>query len=142
MQESRIAHVSSIRLLKRAKVPLQDWRLDPRFCVSHIRHLWITISPRGMNDEISIDNSMICSDFWHKYHEWHLCQISHTIRAITCLYYNLRNSVINAMCLFSSSYFCRVRFVGKQISFEVLVFGPAGPDIVPGRCTFLSIMVS
>ena len=28
-----------------------------------------------------------------------------------------------------------------QIRFEVLVFGPAGPDIEPGRSTFLSILV-
>ena len=34
------------------------------------------------------------------------------------------------------------RFVGEQIGFEVLVFGPAGPDIDPGRCTLLSILVS
>ena len=33
------------------------------------------------------------------------------------------------------------RFVGEQIDFEVLVFGPAGPDIELGRCTFLSILV-
>ena len=33
------------------------------------------------------------------------------------------------------------RFVGEQIGFEVLVFGPTGPDIEPGRCTFLSILV-
>ena len=33
------------------------------------------------------------------------------------------------------------RFLGEQICFEVLVFGPAGPDIGPGRCTFLSILV-
>ena len=33
------------------------------------------------------------------------------------------------------------RFVGEQIGFEVRVFGPAGPDIEPGRCTFLSILV-
>ena len=32
-------------------------------------------------------------------------------------------------------------FVGEQIGFEVLVFGPTGPDIEPGRCTFLSILV-
>ena len=32
-------------------------------------------------------------------------------------------------------------FVGDQIGFEVLVFGPAGPDIEPGRCTFLNILV-
>ena len=32
------------------------------------------------------------------------------------------------------------RFVGEQIGSEVLVFGPAGPDIEPGRCTFLSIL--
>ena len=31
------------------------------------------------------------------------------------------------------------RLVGEQIGFEVLVFGPAGPDIEPDRCTFLSI---
>ena len=34
------------------------------------------------------------------------------------------------------------RFVGAQIGFEVLVYGPAGPDIEPDRCTFLSILVS
>ena len=28
------------------------------------------------------------------------------------------------------------RFIGEQIGFEVLVFGPAGTDIEPGRCTF------
>ena len=33
------------------------------------------------------------------------------------------------------------RLVGKDIGFEVLVFGPGGPDIEPGRCTFLSILV-
>ena len=33
------------------------------------------------------------------------------------------------------------RFVGEQIGFEVPVFGSAGPDIEPGRCTFLSILV-
>ena len=33
------------------------------------------------------------------------------------------------------------RFVGEQIGFEVLVFGPAGPDFGPGRCTFLGILV-
>ena len=33
------------------------------------------------------------------------------------------------------------RFVGEQIGFEVLVFGPAGPDIEPGRSTFLSFLV-
>ena len=32
-------------------------------------------------------------------------------------------------------------FVGEQIGFEVLVFGPAGAYIEPGRCTFLSILV-
>ena len=30
------------------------------------------------------------------------------------------------------------RFVGEQIGFEVLVFGPAGPDIESGRCTLFS----
>jgi len=64
-----------------------------------------------------------------KYHKWYLCQISRTIHAINCLYYNLRNLV---------ELFC---FVGKQIGFEVIVFGPAGPVIEPGRCTFLSILV-
>ena len=29
----------------------------------------------------------------------------------------------------------------RTIGFEVHVFGPAGPDIEPGRCTFLSILV-
>ena len=33
------------------------------------------------------------------------------------------------------------RFLGEQIGFEVFVFGPAGPDIEPGRSTFLSILV-
>ena len=33
------------------------------------------------------------------------------------------------------------RRVVEQIGFEVLVFDPAGPDIEPGRCTFLSILV-
>ena len=33
------------------------------------------------------------------------------------------------------------RFLGEQIGFEVLVFGPSGPDIESGRCTFLSILV-
>ena len=28
------------------------------------------------------------------------------------------------------------RFVAHQISFKVLVFGPAGPDIEPSRCPF------
>ena len=32
------------------------------------------------------------------------------------------------------------RFVGEQIGFEVLVFGPAGPDIAPGWCAFLIIL--
>ena len=33
------------------------------------------------------------------------------------------------------------RFVGEQIGFEVLVFGPGSPEIEPDRCTFLSILV-
>ena len=33
------------------------------------------------------------------------------------------------------------RFVGEQIGFEVLAFGPAGPDVEPGRYIFLSILV-
>ena len=59
---------------------------------------------------ISIGNSMICTDIWHKYHEWYfeiviqvyrrvkfetilkdhewiLCQISRTNHAISCPYY-------------------------------------------------------
>ena len=72
-----------------------------------------------------------------KYHKWHLCQISRTIHAINCLYYNLRNSVIQRHVLFFVELF---RFVGAQIGFEVLVFGPAGPDIEPGPRTFLSIL--
>ena len=35
-----------------------------------------------------------------------------------------------------------LRFVGEQIGFKILVFGPAGPEIEPGRCTFLNILVS
>ena len=73
-----------------------------------------------------------------KYHEWSLCQISRTIHAITCLYYYLGNSVIQRQVFIFVELF---RFVGKQIGFEVLVFGPAGPDIEPGRCTFRSILV-
>ena len=76
-----------------------------------------------------------------KYHKWYLCQISRTIHAIYCLYYNLRNSVIQRHVFIFVELF---RFVGEQIGFEVLVFGPDiepvfGPDIEPGRCTFLSI---
>ena len=33
------------------------------------------------------------------------------------------------------------RFVGEQIGFEILGFGPVGPDIEPGRLTFLSVLV-
>ena len=33
------------------------------------------------------------------------------------------------------------RFVGEQIGFEVLVFGPAGPDIEPGRRTFSNFLL-
>ena len=73
-----------------------------------------------------------------KYHSWYLCQISRTIHAINCLYYNLRNSVIQRHVFIFVELF---RFVGEKIGFEVLVFGPAGPDIEPGRCTFLSILV-
>ena len=29
-------------------------------------------------------------------------------------------------------------FVGEQVGFKVLVFGPAGPDIETGQYTFLS----
>ena len=32
-------------------------------------------------------------------------------------------------------------FQSSEIGFKVLVFGPAGPDIAPGRCTFLSVLV-
>ena len=67
-----------------------------------------------------------------------LCQISCTIHAINCLYYNLNNSVIQRHVFTFVKLF---RFVGEQIGFEVLVFGLVGPDIEPGRCTFLSILV-
>ena len=73
-----------------------------------------------------------------KYHKWHLCQMSRTIHAINCLYYNLRNSVIQRHVFIFVELF---RFVGEQIGFEVLVFGPAGPDVEPGLRTFLSILV-
>ena len=73
-----------------------------------------------------------------KYYKWYLCQISRTIHAINCLYHNLRNSVIERHVFIFVELF---RFVGEQIGFEVLVFGPAGPDIEPGRFTFLSILV-
>ena len=33
------------------------------------------------------------------------------------------------------------RLIGEQIGFKVLVLGPAGSDIEPGRCTFLSVLV-
>ena len=59
---------------------------------------------------------------------WYLCQISRRIHAITCLYYNLRNSVIQRHVFIFVELF---RFVVEQIGFEVLVFGPAGPDIEP-----------
>ena len=61
-----------------------------------------------------------------KYHEWYLCQISPTIHAITCLF---RNSVIKRHVFIFVEFFC---FVGQQIGFEVLIFGPAGPNIEPG----------
>ena len=67
-----------------------------------------------------------------KYHEWYLCQISRAIHAISCLYYNVRSSVIKHHVFIFVELF---RFVGEQIGFVVLVFGPAGPDIEPGRCT-------
>ena len=75
-----------------------------------------------------------------KYHKWYLCQISRKIHAINnyCLYYSLRNSVIERYVFIFLELF---HFVGKQIGFEVLVFGPAGPDIEPGRSTFLRILV-
>ena len=56
-----------------------------------------------------------------KYYEWYLSRISRTIHAITCLYYN-------HVLIFVELY----RIVGEQIGLEVLVFGPAGPDIEPG----------
>ena len=70
---------------------------------SYLKNLWL-----------SIGNSMICSDIWHKYHEWYfeiviqnfanryrrvkfvtiwkyhewyICQMSRTNHAIICLYY-------------------------------------------------------
>ena len=70
---------------------------------SYVKNLWL-----------SIGNSMICSDIWHKYHEWYfeiviqnfasryrrvkfvtiwkyhewyICQMSRTNHAIICLYY-------------------------------------------------------
>ena len=73
-----------------------------------------------------------------KYHKWYLYQISRSIHAINCLYYNLRISVIQGHVFIFVEFF---GFVGEQIGFEVLVFGPAGPDIDTGRCTFLSILV-
>ena len=73
-----------------------------------------------------------------KYHELYLCEISCTIHAITRLYSNLRNSVILRHVIIFVELF---RFAGEQIGFEVLVFGLVGPDIEPGQCTFLSILV-
>ena len=44
--------------------------------------------------------------------------------------------------LTSCVYFRRFVLLRRRANcFEVLVFGPAGPDIEPGRCTFLSILV-
>ena len=75
----------------------------------------------SLDDYCGISIGMICSDVWQsnttsnisklfyitsqavwrvkfgailKYHECYLRQISRTIHAITCLYYNLNNSVI------------------------------------------------
>ena len=62
-----------------------------------------------------------------KYHKWYLCQISRTIHAINCLYYNLRNSVIQRHVFIFVELF-RFACAGEQIGFEVLVFCPAGPD--------------
>ena len=62
------------------------------------------------HEELCFCTSMICSDIWHKYHEWYfkivirnfkfetilkyhewyLCQISRTNHAIICLYYYLQ----------------------------------------------------
>ena len=70
---------------------------------------------------ISIGNSMICSDIWHKYHqwyfkivilrkletifkyhEWYLCQISHTNHAIINFVYTTR---CKRFVLFTCRYF-------------------------------------
>ena len=97
---------------------------------------------------------MICSDIWHKYHEsyfktvihnftnrlgieiWDKFEISRVginakyqvqiMLLYICFYYNLRNSVILHRLFIFFDFF---RFVGEQIGFKVLVFGPAGPDI-------------
>ena len=65
--------------------------------------------------------------------------MSRTNHALICLYYIREIMSFNAICLFSASLF---HFVGAQIDSKVIVFGPAGPDIEPGRCTFLSALVS
>ena len=65
---------------------------------------------------------VLFSVFWFseaiilKYHKWYLRQISCTIHAINCLYYNLRNSVIQLHVFIFVELF---RFVGEQIGFEV-----------------------
>ena len=72
-----------------------------------------------------------------KYHEWYLCQISRTVHAVYCLYYYLGNSVIQRHVFIFVELF---HFIGEQIGFKVIVFGPAAPDIEPGRFTFLSTL--
>ena len=100
---------------------------------------------------IRIGNSMICSDIWYKNQEWYFKIVLHNlgqfwnitsgiyakyyVQYMLLLFYTTTWEIqsSNTVCLFSSSF--------EQIGFEVLVFGPAGPDIDPGWCTFLSILV-
>ena len=71
-----------------------------------------------------------------KYHKCYLSPISLTNHAIY-LYHHLRNSVIQHRLFSLVELF---RFVAEQIGFKVPVFRPLGPDIDPGRCTFLTVV--
>ena len=94
---------------------------------------------------ICIGNSMISSDTsfgintsdtWDNLkilREAFMPNITYKSYAIICLHYDLRNSL--------SIFLELLRSVGEQIGFNVLVCGPAGPDIEPGRRTFLSTLV-
>ena len=76
---------------------IESWALQCPTIIFSLKmiQLWFEIFNKWR--EISIGNSMICGDIWHKYHEWcfeilkyhewYLCKTSHTDHAIICLYY-------------------------------------------------------
>ena len=66
-----------------------------------------------------------------KYRKWYLCQISRTIHAITFFIYTTTWEIqsSNPHVFIFIELFC----VGEKIGFEVLDFGPAGPDTEPGQ---------